>query len=118
MSGPFVPRMVTIHHHGDVNLLSKRCWHIGRESLGYVTVKLRLVKFWKVVFIYCRIGWVKDKLAVVFEAKIPHNMDCSLKMSLSRISKVRRQEGNLNCYVNTSQFNHPVHYANQVLKEG
>jgi hypothetical protein len=45
-SDPFVPCMVTVTHHADVDIFAQRLRYVHRDSF-YVTVKFGPIKLWK-----------------------------------------------------------------------
>ena len=48
VSGPFVSCMFTVYHHTNVQLVTERWRHIGRDSLGHSIMKGGPVKFTEV----------------------------------------------------------------------
>jgi hypothetical protein len=60
-SGHLVSRMGTINHHAKVNVLSKRRWHVWRDCLFHITIKLRPVINWEGSLVDVRIGRVKNE---------------------------------------------------------
>ena len=53
-----------------------------------VVIELSPVKRRKGVQVDIRVGWVKNKLRVVFELEVTHHMDGSLKMTFMGIRKI------------------------------
>jgi hypothetical protein len=90
VSGLFVPYMVTVTHHGNINISSQGLRHVHRDCLFNITITFGPIKLWKGIHVDFRVGKDKNKLCVMLLSEVSHHMKGCLKVSLGRISKARR----------------------------
>ena len=88
MFGLFVSGVVTVYHRSDVNFFSKRLWHIGRDCFGDISIEFSPVKGRKRIQVNIQVGRVENNLRVMFESKMAHHMNGSLKMAFTGIPKI------------------------------
>jgi hypothetical protein len=90
MLGLFVPHVVTVYHHSDVNFFSRRLWHIGRDCFCDISIEFSPVKGRKRIRVDIRVGRVENQSGAMFESEVAHHMDGSLKMAFMGIHKIGR----------------------------
>ena len=83
--------MVTINFILLFNVLAPSIRHVQWSRLPRISIEVFQVTIIEDTFVDFGIDWIKYKSGVVFLFQVVHHMQSGLRMSLLRISKVRRK---------------------------
>ncbi len=113
----FLSCMVTIAEHANVEVFTQGLEHIMWDSFLYITVELSQIIGGEGRHVNIGVRWVKDKLRVMFLLEGSHDVEGSIQVAFTGVSKMRGKERYFSRNVDAAELNYPMGHTNKVLIE-